>query len=148
MFSTNSFRNLAYPFFFFFGYAGTSLLRASFLWLQWAGATLCCSGWVSHCGGFSCCGAQALAAQALVVAACGLSNWGSWALVALWHVEVSQTRDWTQVSCIGRWIIIHYTTREVPLVLRCVHSPFVAVQREKLSLITKWWEKNWQKNIK
>ena len=31
----------------------------------------------SHCGGFSCCGAQALGAQASVVVACGLSSCGA-----------------------------------------------------------------------
>ena len=32
----------------------------AFLQLQRAGATLLCSEWGSHCGGFSCCGAQVL----------------------------------------------------------------------------------------
>ena len=36
--------------------------------------------WTSHCGGFSCCGAQALGAWASVVVACGLSSCGSRAL--------------------------------------------------------------------
>ena len=31
-----------------------------------------CGVWASHCGGFSCCGAQALGARASVVVACGL----------------------------------------------------------------------------
>jgi len=35
-------------------------------------------------------------------------------LVALRHEESSQTRGQTHVSCIGRWIPIHYTTRKVP----------------------------------
>ena len=57
-----------------------------------------CGVWVSRAGGFSC-GAQAL---------------GTWALAAaLWHVESSQTRDQTCVPCIGRPILIHWTTREV-----------------------------------
>ena len=34
-------------------------------------------------------------------------------LVAPWHVESSQTRDQAHVSYIGRWILIHWTTREV-----------------------------------
>ena len=34
----------------------------------------------SHCGGFSCCGAQALGARASAVAACGLSSFGLRAL--------------------------------------------------------------------
>ena len=44
------------------------------------GATLCCGAQASHCGGFSCCGAWALGAQASVVVARGLSSCGSWAL--------------------------------------------------------------------
>ena len=43
-------------------------------------ATLCYGTQASHCGGFSCCGAQALGAQASVVVACGLSSCGSRAL--------------------------------------------------------------------
>ena len=34
-------------------------------------------------------------------------------LVALRHVEFSQTRDQTCVPCIGRQILNHWTTREV-----------------------------------
>ena len=41
------------------------------------GATLHCGAWASPCGGFSCCGAQALCAWASVVAACGLWSKGS-----------------------------------------------------------------------
>ena len=41
---------------------------------------LCCGAQASHCGGFSCCGAQGLGAQASVVVACGLSSCVSWAL--------------------------------------------------------------------
>ena len=35
------------------------------------------------------------------------------ALVTPQHVESSQTRDQTGVPCIGRWILNHWTTREV-----------------------------------
>ena len=45
-----------------------------------ARATLHCGAWASHCGGFSCCGAQALGAWATVVVARGLSSCSSWAL--------------------------------------------------------------------
>ena len=38
-----------------------------------AGATLRCSVWASHCGGFSCCEARALGMWAPVVVAHGLS---------------------------------------------------------------------------
>ena len=65
-----------------------------------------CSARVSPCGGFSCCGEQA--------------QW-LWpmGLVALWHVESSQTRDGTCVPWNGRQILNHWTTREVP------HLPFL-----------------------
>ena len=58
-----------------------------YFWLRWvfvatwgffqfwrAGATLLCGAWVSHCGGFACCGAQAVGTQASVVVACRLSS--------------------------------------------------------------------------
>ena len=64
---------------FIFGCVG-SLLCASFLQLQRAGATLRCSAWASHCGGFSCCGALAVGAWASVVSARGLSSCGLRAL--------------------------------------------------------------------
>ena len=47
---------------------GLSLVAAS-------GATLRCGARASHCGGFSCCRAQALGARASVVVARGLSSW-------------------------------------------------------------------------
>ena len=34
--------------------------------------------------------------------------------VAPWHVESFWTRDQTCVPCIGRWILYHWTSREVP----------------------------------
>ena len=43
-------------------------------------------------------------------------------LVALWHVGSSQTRDQTRVPYIGRWILIHCTTREVQQLF--LHSEF------------------------
>ena len=52
----------------------------AFLQLQRAGATLCCGERASHCGGFSCCKARALGAQASVVVARRLSSCGTWAL--------------------------------------------------------------------
>ena len=45
-----------------------------------AGATLCCSVWASHCGGFSCCGARAVVARPSVVVARGLGSCGLRAL--------------------------------------------------------------------
>ena len=79
--------------FFFFGCAGSSLLRAGFLYLQRAGATLCCGAWASHCSGFSCCRAQALGAQASVVAAHRLCSCGTRALE---RVGLSSCSAWAQ----------------------------------------------------
>ena len=64
-------------FFFFFGCIGSSLLHVGFLQLWHAGATLRCGAWVSHCGGFFCCGARALGTRASVVVAHGLQSAGS-----------------------------------------------------------------------
>ena len=44
-------------------------------------------------------------------------------LVAPLPVDTSQTRDQTRTLCVGRWILIHYTTREV-LFFIC-SSPYV-----------------------
>ena len=54
----------------------------------------------SHCGGFS----------------CGARSQQLWlkGLVDPQHVESSWTRNGTHVPCTGRWILIHYVTREVP----------------------------------
>ena len=57
---------------FIFGCVGSSLLHAGFLQLGQVGA--------SPCGGFSCCGAQALGTWASVVAAHGLRSCGLRAL--------------------------------------------------------------------
>ena len=51
-----------------------------FLQLRRAAATHRCGAQTSHCGGFSCCGAQALGAWASVAAAHKLSSCGSRAL--------------------------------------------------------------------
>ena len=47
-----------------------------------------CGAQASHCGGFSCCGAQALGAQATVVAIRRLSSCGAWAwlLHGMWDL--------------------------------------------------------------
>ena len=98
-----------------------------------AGATLCCGAWASHCGGFFCCGAWALGMRASVVVARGLRSCNAgfraqaqllWhmGLVAPQHVGSSQTRDQTHVPCIGRQILNHCTTREIPLLNFDRHS--------------------------
>ena len=106
-------------YFLFFGCIGSLLLCAGFLQLWWVGATLRCSAWASHWGGFSCCRAWALGLWASIVVSHGLSICGSQALecrglVAMQHVGPSQTRDQTHVPCIGRGTLNDCTTREVP----------------------------------
>ena len=66
--------------------------------LRWAGPALLlwCKGFF-HGGGLSC-GAQTLECTGLV---------------ALGHVESSQSRDQTGVRCVGRQILNHWITREV-----------------------------------
>ena len=80
----------------------------------------------TDCGGFSCCGAQALGhvdfnscgtcAQQLrfLGSRAQAQYFCSMDLVAPRHVRSSQIRDRTCVSCIGRWILYHWATREAP----------------------------------
>ena len=117
-----------YFIYFIFGCVGSSLLCAGFLWLWRAGATLRCGVQVSHCSGFSCCGARALGAWASVVVAHGLSSCGTRALerrlsscgaraqllCGMWDVGSSRARARTHVPCIGRRILNHCATREAP----------------------------------
>ena len=54
----------------------------------------------------------------LLLQSTGYRTWGlrwfwSMGLVVRRHVGSSQTRDQTYVFCIGRWILNHWTTREV-----------------------------------
>ena len=57
------------------------------------GATLHCGVWSSYFGDLSPCRAQALGPWALVVVAHGLRSCVAQSLVALQHVESSQTRN-------------------------------------------------------
>ena len=63
---------------------------------------LCCCARASHCSGFS--------LQSTDSRACGLQYLWHAGLLAPWHEESSRTGDWTCVPCIGRQILIHYTT--------------------------------------
>ena len=65
---------------FIFGCIGSSLLHTVFLQLRPLRAILRCGVWASHCGGFSCCGAQALSTQASIIVAHRLSGCGLRAL--------------------------------------------------------------------
>ena len=62
------------------------------------------SVWTFHCCGFFCCKAWVLESGSVVVAL---------ALVVLWHVGSSWTRDRSGVLCIARCILNHWITRKV-----------------------------------
>ena len=98
---------------FIYGCVGSLLLPVGFLQLQRAVATLRCGAWASHCGGFSFWSTGSRHA--------GFSSCSKWAqqlwrtgLVAPRHVRSSRTRDQTRVHCIGKQILNHCATREVP----------------------------------
>ena len=74
-----------------------------------------CSALASHCGGFSCCRAQALGHRDFSSCSIWAQELWHWGVVMVQHVGSSCTEDQTHVPCIGRWIPIHCTTREVLL---------------------------------
>ena len=65
-----------------------------------------CSAWASHCGGFSCCGARALGHA--VVSGCG-----TWAQLPRGIWDLARPGIEPCIPGIGRWILLHCTTREV-----------------------------------
>ena len=67
-----------------------------------------CSEQASHCGGISCCRAQALGREGF--SRCRVHT----DLVASRRVGSSQTRDPARVPCPGRQILNHWTTGKVP----------------------------------
>ena len=84
-----------------------------FLWLQRAGTTLHCGARASHCGGFSCCGAQALGAQASVVAAHGLSSCGMRSLERRLSSCGSRALECRLSSC-GAWAWLLHSMWDLP----------------------------------
>ena len=104
---------------FIFDCIGSLLLCVGFLQLQRVGVTLCCGAWASHCSGFSCGGARALGTQAqqlwLTGSRAQAQQLWCMGLVVPRHVGSSWKRDRTHVPCIGRWILNHCATREVPV---------------------------------
>ena len=61
-------------------------------------------------------------------------------LAAPWHVESSQTRDRTCVPCIGRWILYHWTTKEVHgLFFKVEKLKHVSVSERKVWLTERGW---------
>ena len=69
-----------YYYFFFLAVLGLRCCVQAFSSCGERGATLSCGAQPPHCGGFSCCGAQALGARASVVVVHGLMSCGSRAL--------------------------------------------------------------------
>ena len=81
---------------------GLSLVLASFLWGLRSG----CGAWAPHCGGFSCCRAQALGHK-------GFKRGGTkvWLFQGMWNLP----RPGIKLSVAwARQILSHWTTREVP----------------------------------
>ena len=97
---------------FFKGFVFSTFKTLIYFWLPWVSAAMrafsSCSGRASGCG------ARLWGAQASAVAVPGLGIVCT-GLLALQHVEPSQTRDRTRVPCIGRQILIHCTMKEVLL---------------------------------
>ena len=89
---------------------GYSLLRCTGFSLRWL---LLLRSMGSKCTGFSSCGTWA---QQLWLAGSRAQVQELWhtGLVAPRHVGSSRTRARTRVPCIGRWILNHCATREVP----------------------------------
>ena len=99
----------------------------------------CCSVWASHAveHGLWGMGASVLGTTRLwstgsiVVAHTGSTK--LWHLVAPQHMGSSQIRDRTHVSCIGRWILYHWATREAPVLSILTQDNLsVMLQRVKL----------------
>ena len=88
----------------------------AFLCLWWAGAMLHNSVQTSHCGGFSCWGAQALGAWASAADSWGFQAHSTGSIVVGWvasqHVGSPQARDRTCLSCTGRWILYQWANRK------------------------------------
>ena len=85
-------------------YEGFSVVVVCRLLIAVASPVADCGLWgawalVVEVHGFSSCGSQALEHR--------FNSYGSWGLVASWHVGSSQIRDQTHVSCIGRQILYH-----------------------------------------
>ena len=77
--------------------------------------------------GSRCTGASAVAAPGLQSTGSGVVS----SLAVPRYVGSSWTRDRTHISCIGRWILYHWTTKEAPrytiihFIWRCLDSAWV-----------------------
>ena len=96
---------------------------------------------IETCGIF-CCGTQASlqlwrAGFLSLVQAHKLSSCGARAQLSsgMWDAS-SLTRDQTYVLCIGRWILHHWTTREVPFILSFDLQKFLVLIKSTLSIFS------------
>ena len=98
------------------------MLCAGSLQLQRAGATPLCSAQASHCHGLSRYRARALGH--LGFSRCGAQAQQLWPTgpAVPRHIGSSRTRARTRVPCIGRRILNHCVTREVPHILILIHA--------------------------
>ena len=100
-----------------------------YFWLHWvfiavhrlslvaaSRGTLHCGARASHCSGFS--SLQSMGSRRTGFSSCGTQAQWLWCtgLLASWHVGSSRTRARIRVPCIGRRILNHCDTREVPLI--------------------------------
>ena len=103
---------------------------------------VCIGSYLPHVGSFvaehrllSSCGAWAPECLGPVFAACGLS-----CPHGMWDIG-SQTRDGTHVPCIGKQILNHRTTREVPYIRDLCHiSPYEVSRPRVLSPV--YWKRD------
>ena len=102
-------------------YAPSSQILLYFFRLWWvftdALVYFTCGKW-ELCAGVPLCGgvSQNIDSRNAGFSTCSMwvQKLGCRGLVTPWHVESLQTRDWTHVPCIGRWILNHWVTREFP----------------------------------
>ena len=98
-----------------------------YFWLRWVFVAVRGLSLVAASGGYSSLQCTGFSLRWLLLLwstgsrCAGFSSCGTWAqqlwcvgLVALWHVGSFWTRAGTHVPCIGRWILNHCATREVP----------------------------------
>ena len=64
---------------------------------------------------------------------------GCTGFVALWLVGSSQTRDQTCVPCIGKWILNHCTSREVPGLNLSKELNLVSERKYSSAKQGQWW---------
>ena len=101
----------------------------------------------SPAGGYSFCSAGLLAvASCGALGPAGLSTSGLWHMgwVAPWHVGSSWARGRAPAPCISRWILSHWTTRQVlPIKKKVPQISAVALRTVKRSVLRtlggSWW---------